>query len=418
MNDGILRRVAWRQICPWLLLFQTPRLALRLPILALAFAAVMLTPLGWWISAALFVGPNEPDMAMHSLANSAWPGADAGGIAAGGFDRAYKTTLTYGPSALHAKMAAWQRILLAPSSATSAAYLLFGYLWTLFVWSFFGTAISRIAVAHFGCGEQIGIGQAMRFARGRFRSVVSAPLIPTAALVFLLLIPGALGWLMSFEGFAAIFASILWGGALLAGVFATLLAVGIFFGWPLMIPTIATERNGDAFEALANSFAYCTQRPLHLFLYAALASLLGGATWVAVDGFLGFLLHSTMLAATVFGAEAANFRIASSQGAILKFWTVLAQGFAAGFHFSFFWSASSAIYLLLRRDLDQTDFDDVHLERDGEPMPMPTISPTPPADDIGPEAKTPSESNAESNDGESADENGNDATANNQTPEA
>ena len=38
---------------------------------------------------------------------------------------------------------------------------------------------------------------------------------------------------------------------------------------------------------------------------------------------------------------------------------------ALGFVYSYFWTASTAIYLLLRRDEDGTEIDDVHL--DGQP---------------------------------------------------
>ena len=391
MNDGTVRRIAWRQLCPWLLLFQAPRLALRLPVMFLAFAAVMLTPLGWWVSGSIFSEPADASTA-SLLVNTLWPGSEVGQADFSNPSQLYRPVLDYGPSILHAKINAWQSMMSSLDNSTSFAHMLFGSLWTLLVWSFFGAAISRIAVAHFGCGEQIGIGAAMRFAGKRFRAIVSAPLMPLVAMLLLLLVPAILGWLMSFEGIAAAIGAVLWGASILAGGLATLLAVGIFFGWPLMVPTIAAERNGDSFEALSRAYAYCTQRPLHLFLYATLASILGGATWVLVLAFFGFLLHSTSLAAVNFGANPSDFSSAAWLGAgqdnipasamILRFWTVIVRGFAVGFHFSFFWSASSAIYLLLRSDLDQTDFDEIDLDQDEAPLAMPKISPTP-AEDSG-----------------------------------
>jgi hypothetical protein len=37
---------------------------------------------------------------------------------------------------------------------------------------------------------------------------------------------------------------------------------------------------------------------------------------------------------------------------------------AVGFLFSYFWTASTAIYLLLRRDVDATEMDEVYLDAD------------------------------------------------------
>ena len=49
---------------------------------------------------------------------------------------------------------------------------------------------------------------------------------------------------------------------------------------------------------------------------------------------------------------------------MIHFWTGLAKLLAVGFGFSFFWNAYAAIYLLLRRDVDATEMDEVYLDAD------------------------------------------------------
>ncbi|HEV3023421.1 MAG TPA: hypothetical protein VGX76_13190, partial [Pirellulales bacterium] len=46
----------------------------------------------------------------------------------------------------------------------------------------------------------------------------------------------------------------------------------------------------------------------------------------------------------------------------IGFWSGCVRWIALGFVYSYFWTASTAIYLLLRRDEDGTEFDDVHLD--------------------------------------------------------
>jgi hypothetical protein len=49
------------------------------------------------------------------------------------------------------------------------------------------------------------------------------------------------------------------------------------------------------------------------------------------------------------------------------------------FGFSFFWTASSAIYLLLRRDVDHTLFDMIDMDAPVPAKPLPQLAPPPEA---------------------------------------
>ncbi|MEO8497181.1 MAG: hypothetical protein ABI614_19075, partial [Planctomycetota bacterium] len=53
---GVVRRVVWRDILPWLIIFRAFRISVSLPILTLATVGWLLTPLGTQIATAVFLG--------------------------------------------------------------------------------------------------------------------------------------------------------------------------------------------------------------------------------------------------------------------------------------------------------------------------------------------------------------------------
>jgi hypothetical protein len=64
---------------------------------------------------------------------------------------------------------------------------------------------------------------------------------------------------------------------------------------------------------------------------------------------------------------------------LVAIWLYLVFLLIVGFGYSYFWSASTIIYLLMRRKVDDTDLDEVYLEEDeGDDLYSPT-APTPAA---------------------------------------
>ena len=68
---------------------------------------------------------------------------------------------------------------------------------------------------------------------------------------------------------------------------------------------------------------------------------------------------------------------------MVAFWLYLAFLMVVGFGYSYFWSASTIIYLLMRRKVDDTEMDEVYVEEDEEEptysMPITTSSTPAPA---------------------------------------
>src|ERR1044072_5754851 len=71
---GLVRRIAWHEVFPWLILLRVFRIAIAPTLLALATVAVLLMPLGWWIGGRLFLS-DQQRMALATT-NDAMPGAN------------------------------------------------------------------------------------------------------------------------------------------------------------------------------------------------------------------------------------------------------------------------------------------------------------------------------------------------------
>ena len=72
--------------------------------------------------------------------------------------------------------------------------------------------------------------------------------------------------------------------------------------------------------------------------------------------------------------------IAQNGGWLIRASNGFAGTLTEGFNFSFFWCGATAIYLLLRRDADQTDIDEVFLEEEAGRYGLPPLKPMEPAE--------------------------------------
>ena len=133
-------------------------------------------------------------------------------------------------------------------------YLLLGGSLTVLIWSFFGLAIARLATVRLGRGEIINLSDAVGFAMQKGVSCFLSPVMPFVT-ILLFAIPLMLAGLAMRADVGTAIVGLLWCVVLVAGLFMTGLAIGLFFGWPLMWGAIATE-SSDAFDAVSRSYSY------------------------------------------------------------------------------------------------------------------------------------------------------------------
>jgi hypothetical protein len=408
-DNGVVRRIAWKQICPWLLIFRIFRISISLPVLVLAVTGALLTPLGWWAGETLFIADDDlrqPQFSEFVEASSKWPLAIDGGAtpisdsaAAFASPAPWRMESNHVVATYRKFTSPFAKLLNRQLSVTQVAYLLFGGLWNIALWAFFGGAITRLAAVQLGREERLGMRSAIKHVTKNYIWYLLAPLFPMLGVVLTSLPVIALGWLMRLD-VGVMIAGVLWPLALVAGLIMVILMIGLLFGWPLMFPTISSEEGSDAFEAFSRSFSYTYQRPLHYLFYAFVTVLFGGVCWLVVS-FVGVQVVQASLWAASWGAGSERLNdvliangstLTQNGGLLIHACNGIVGVIVTAFSFSFFWCGASAIYLLLRRDTDQMDIDEVYLEAT-----EPNDTPAKPMED-----ETPDKDSAKSSDSKAA----------------
>lgn len=301
--------------------------------------------------------------------------------------------------------------------------------WSLGVWALFGGAITRIAAVQVArANERVGLMESIRFVMARYKSYFSAPLFP---LVFLgiiavcLLLYGLLDGITFFVG--DLIFPLLFPLVLLAGLIMAVVLVGLV-GYPLMYATISAE-GSDSFDAISRSYSYVYQAPWQYLWYSFIA-LVYGAVLVFFVGLMGslmvymgkwgmtnaptfpqrepsylfawtptsygwrdLLLHKSPNATTVeevnSRGQVVNVTVLETTDAyklegtnyvatfVVSVWIYLLFLLVIGFGYSYFWTASTIIYLLMRRKVDDTELDEIHLEEEPEQPWSPPVTTQP-----------------------------------------
>jgi len=390
--------IPYRRLFPWLHLTRTFWIAADIRKLILAGVALMLVSLG----SLIWDQMPWADSASHELAQARqierWPwqrnlGYD---LRHGGNGRAELRGALHDPRNTLFRIAAnWQIVLLPFRDFIEPAAILFRgdaspsqladaatrSLWNLVVWSLFGGAICRIAAVQFARDQQIGIRRALAFAASRFVGYVSAPLMPLVGVAVLWLLCVIGGWIGRIPGgIGETLLGILWGLELLFGFFMVVVLVGAAFGWPLMFATISVEGT-DGFEGLSRAYNYIYERPAYVLWQALLTMFYGSLAiffvWLAAELLaelavwgVSWGLGSEATFALVAGAPtltgaAENLALGPdvSLGAqIAQGWMCALAVFVVGFVYSFFWSAATIAYFVLRHSVDANDFDEVAID--------------------------------------------------------
>ena len=400
-DRGTLRAVAWSELFPWLLLGRCFRLSIGLRPLLLATVAAVVMILGWSVIGLLFSG--NPEVAAQHAAYNGCPWntfaavADNPGIAAGRVTPPNIVPSDTASSIVHRGvnpiLGTWEHLsrpfrhafTLNMGSGTEfhaskLAYALLCVLWTLAVWMITGAAITRDAAVQLTSGERIGWGAIIGYAKSRWKAYAWAPLLPYLTVLLGTSAIAIVGLLLMRFNLGLLLAAILWPLILAGGFLMTLLLVGLALGWPLMFATISTEGT-DSFDALSRSYAYVFQRPLQFLFYVCIVAVLGLLGWVVVFAFAQTVIALTQGAACcgsggqfVFTADPiphvayhfANGDPASQLGwlgdLLIRAWGDCVRLLAVGYLYSYFWVSASGIYLLLRRDVDDTELDEIHLD--------------------------------------------------------
>ncbi|MBI2479915.1 MAG: hypothetical protein HYV60_15175 [Planctomycetia bacterium] len=160
---GVVRRIVWREILPWLVIFRAFRLSISLPMLSLATVGWLLTPVGSQIAAAVFLGNADVSMTewasplnnflTESESLQAIPGVST-------------LTSTSNPIVHVYQHFTDPFVQLFDRSHTirETAYHLFRGLWSIAIWALFAGAITRIAAVQLRRDERVDLRTAIVYA--------------------------------------------------------------------------------------------------------------------------------------------------------------------------------------------------------------------------------------------------------------
>ena len=285
-------------------------------------------------------------------------------------------------------------------------FILFGMMF-LVLWSLFGGAISRIAAVHVARDEKMSIRSALMFSGGKFLSFLFAPIIPLMIVVGVGLLVAAGSALANIPYFGPIVVGAVFILALAAGFIMALVLLGLIGGFNLMYPTVAVE-GSDSFDAISRSFSYLYARPWRLGFYTLVSGVYGAAAYSFVRLFIFLMLilaHKfggiAVVASANSGASLWNslwpdpgftgrlsyeidtlsLTFPEEIGArLIWLWVHLVIAILGAFAVSFYFSANTIIYYLMRREVDATDIDDVYLELVNDEFADPIMPDAPPTD--------------------------------------
>jgi len=259
---------------------------------------------------------------------------------------------------------------------------------TLLILAVAGGAICRIAALQFAQGERPGFVRSLQFSALRFSHFFLAPLVPLMLICAAGLLVALLGLAGNVPGAGEVLVGLGMPLALVLGMVMTFLVVGSVAGFNLIFPAVAYD-DSDVFIAVNNSFRYVFARPWRYGFYTLLAAIYGGITYYFMRLFafgvlwisyrflqLGFVQGNAKLErlwrepsfadlfgqSLVVGAEPSwsigvgRFLI---QAAVLAVVVLL-----IAFCVSFYFTANTLIYALLRKEVDDIPLDQVQTLED------------------------------------------------------
>lgn len=320
--------------------------------------------------------------------------------------------------------------LFTPASTTfNRIYFLLIILWTLAVWSFFGGVITRnSAVLLSGRDHPGGLVGAMKYVAKRYLNYFLSPIVPLGLVLGIIIVLTIYSLLHLIPGIGDLLDSVGWLLVIALGMAMALLLVGLI-SYPLMYPNISVD-NGDVSEGFSRSYQFIALYPWHYIWYWLLAIFYGMllvffvvlmsslavylGKW-AVGLFPNLVNYRQPEFLFVFAPESFGWRdlLLSENSATnspqalqvyvdsLYFNNKIAAFFVGGlllhvlflfvlgFAYSYFWVASTVIYLLMRRKVEDTELDEVYLDDEDPEDPLGPPAPSTPAPTDSTAAPTP-----------------------------
>jgi hypothetical protein len=262
-----------------------------------------------------------------------------------------------------------------------------------------GGALSRMAACDLAGQERLRVRDAFDFSLGNWVKLILTPLLPLIIAAVLTVIIILLGLFMA--PWLDIVGGLLYGVAMVLGLVLAFMLLGYAVGFPMLLPAVACE-NCDPADAQQRAFAYVLKRPLHLVGYAVI-----GLVGLALGYVVVALVAATMMdfTASLFGTFTGNSAMSGAGGfgifdlapqspgeiheswhnrwaaTLVFFWQRLVIDLVVAYVIAYLFTASTALYLLMRRACDGQDIEEIWVPglTPGTLVPLPRPRVQPPA---------------------------------------
>jgi len=243
---------------------------------------------------------------------------------------------------------------------------IFGFL-LIFTLCIGGGAISRMQACQFAHQSQLSIDEALKFSWGQWRPTVLAVVSPAmfvAGISILLMLAGLILFSIPIIN---VIGSLLYGIALIFGLFIALISIFYAVSFPMLVPAVMVESCTGG-ESVQRAFSYVIARSIQYLTYLLLLVI------AMVVGFVFIRLITTLtldVTASLVGSMTLNNSLLNAGAiqpmatpatglawyeqtgsAIISCWEIIVYDCMIGWVFSGFFSSSTMVYLLMRRACD------------------------------------------------------------------
>ncbi len=288
------------------------------------------------------------------------------------------------------------------------------YVALFYVWSGAGGAVSRLAALEYARDELPTLNEARQMVRARRKAYFLAPVMPLLLIVFLSIL-NALGGLVASVPYLGPILLVFPGWPLLVitTVLIVFLAVLGVLGFGMMMPAVSVEGK-DAFESWSTAYGYVLWGLRRFICYTLVIGVIGLIAAVvawAIGELLIYLIYQTVNLGFVrqmpwliyeagrveFGPAAGAWRIGLLPGpdpymgvfsGILLALLLLVRAVPVGYVLGYFFTANTIVYLLMRKDQDGIEVDEVCEAAEETELGVP---PAPPEPEPAPEEPEPEE---------------------------
>jgi hypothetical protein len=231
----------------------------------------------------------------------------------------------------------------------------------------------------------------LRFSTKRFTSFFTTPFAPIGIILFIGLFIFLLGLTGNIPRAGELIVGIGLPLALIAGALITVILIGAAAGFNLMFPAVAYD-GSDCFDSISRSFSYVYARPWRMVFYTLIAAIYGAICYTFVRFFAFVLLWTTrwfldlgiwvdnstketdkltaiwpepqFMNLPGFESITSNNWSEATGAFLVSIFLLVIVGLLASFIISFYFSANTIIYSLMRNKVDNTALEDIYTHFD------------------------------------------------------